>query len=110
MHIGSHVMISGGSMVRKDVPPFIKAARDPLSYAGVNSIGLRRRGYSNEQISQIQDIYRIVYQNGFNNSQAIAYIEAELPASKDRDEVLLFLKTSSRGIIKGYSTGDDPSD
>jgi UDP-N-acetylglucosamine acyltransferase len=101
-HIGKHVMLSGGSLVRKDVPPYIKAGREPLSYAGVNSIGLRRRDFSNEVICQIQDIYRIIYQKGYNNSQALEVIEAEMPASRERDEILLFLKDSKRGIIKGY--------
>ena len=95
-------MLSGGSLVRKDVPPYIKAGREPLSYAGVNSIGLRRREFSNEIITQIQDIYRIIYQKGYNNSQALEVVEAELPASKERDDILLFIKDSKRGIIKGY--------
>lgn len=102
VHIGKHVMISGGSLVRKDVPPYIKAGREPLSYAGVNSIGLRRRGYSNEKIREIQDLYRYIYQKGLNNTQAVELIEAELPASPERDEVILFVKNSKRGIIRGY--------
>jgi UDP-N-acetylglucosamine acyltransferase len=101
-HIGSHVMIGGGSLVRKDVPPFIKAGREPLSYVGINSIGLRRRNYSNEKIREIQDIYRYIYQKGLNTSQAVEIIEAEMPASQERDEVLLFVKDSKRGIIRGY--------
>ncbi len=104
VNIGSHVMISGGSLVRKDVPPFTKAAREPLSYVGVNSIGLRRRGFSNETISQIQEIYRRIYLRGMNVSQAVAVIEAELPATAERDEILSFIGRSSRGIMKGYST------
>ena len=101
-HIGCHVMIQGGSHVNKDVPPYIKAAREPISYCGVNSIGLRRRNYSNEQIRDIQEIYRYLYQSGLNNSDAIERIEAELPATKERDEIILFIKNSPRGIIKGY--------
>ena len=101
-HIGSHVMIQGGSRVNKDVPPYVKAGRDPLSYAGVNSIGLRRRGYTNEQIRDIQDTYRYLYQSGMNTSHAIERIEAELPATKERDEIILFVRNSPRGIIKGY--------
>ena len=101
-HIGKHVMLSGGSLVRKDVPPYIKAGREPLSYAGINSIGLRRRGFSNETITELQDIYRIIFQKGYNNSQALEVIEAEMPASNERDEILLFIKDSKRGIIKGY--------
>ncbi len=101
-HIGSHSMIQGGSKVSKDVPPFVTAGREPLSFAGVNSIGLRRRGYTNEQIRDIQDVYRYLYQSGMNTSHAVERITAELPATKERDEILLFIKNSPRGIIKGY--------
>lgn len=100
--IGKHVLISGGSLVRKDIPPYTKAAREPISYVGVNSIGLRRRGYNSEQINQIQDIYRIIYLKGLNNSQALSVIEAEVPATPERDEILTFIQKSSRGIMKGY--------
>lgn len=101
-HIGSHVMVQGGSKVNKDIPPFITAGREPLSYAGINSIGLRRRGYTNEQIRDIQDVYRYIYLKGMNTSHAIERIMAELPATNERDEILLFVKNSPRGIIKGY--------
>jgi len=101
-HIGSHVMISGGSLVRKDVPPFIKAGREPLSYVGINSIGLRRRNYNNDKIRETQDIYRYIYQKGLNTAQAVEIIEAEMPATPERDEMLLFVKDSKRGIIRGY--------
>ena len=102
--IGEHAMISGGSLVRKDVPPFTKAAKEPLSYVGINSIGLRRRGFSTEKIREIQDIYRIVYQKNYNNSQAIDFIEAEMEATPERDEIITFIKNSSRGIMKGYTS------
>ncbi|NOY96336.1 MAG: acyl-ACP--UDP-N-acetylglucosamine O-acyltransferase [Chlorobi bacterium] len=101
-HIGSHVLVSGGSLVRKDVPPYIKAGREPLSYVGINSIGLRRRNYKNEKIREIQDIYRYIYQKGLNIMQAAEIIEAEMPATSERDEILLFVKDSKRGIIRGY--------
>ena len=104
VHIGSHVMLQGGSKVGKDVPPFVTAGRDPLSYAGVNSIGLRRRGFSNEIIQSIQDTYRILYKKGLNTTQAIEQIEAELSASKERDEIIVFAKESQRGIISSIST------
>lgn len=107
VHVGAHVMVGGGSLVRMDVPPFIKAARDPLSYVGINSIGLRRRGFENGRIHQIQDIYRYLFQKGNNTSQAIDLIEANLEATADRDEVILFIRNSKRGIIKGYSVGSD---
>lgn len=103
VNIGAHVMISGGSLVRKDVPPFTKAAREPLSYVGVNSIGLRRRGFSTEKINEIQNIYRYIYLKGNNVSQALEYIEANLPATSERDEIITFISKSSRGIMKGYS-------
>ncbi len=103
VNIGTHVMISGGSLVRKDVPPFTKAAREPLSFVGINSIGLRRRGFSPEKIKEIQDIYRVIYLKGYNVTQAVAIIEAEMPATSERDEVISFISNSSRGIMKGYS-------
>jgi UDP-N-acetylglucosamine acyltransferase len=102
VHIGSHVMVAGGSLVRKDIPPFIKAGREPLAFEGINSIGLRRRNFSNEKIREVQDIYRYIYLKGFNTSQAIEVIEAEMPASPERDEIILFIKDSKRGIIRGY--------
>ena len=102
-HIGKHVMLQGGSKVNKDIPPFITAAREPISYAGVNSIGLRRRGYSDAQINNIQEIYRLIFQSSMNTSDAIERLEAELPATPERDEVVLFIRNSSRGILKGYS-------
>ena len=101
-HIGAHVMLQGGSLVNKDIPPYIKAGRLPVSYAGVNSIGLRRRGFTNEQISEIQEIYRYLYLSGLNNSDAVDRIEAELPASKERDDIIMFVRNSKRGIIRGY--------
>ena len=102
VHIGKHVMVSGGSLVRKDVPPYIKAAREPLSFAGVNSIGLRRRNFSNEKITEIQDIYRNIFLSKMNNNQAIEKIEAEMKATTERDEIILFIRNSKRGVIKGY--------
>ncbi len=101
-HIGSHVMIQGASRVTKDIPPFITAGREPLTFAGINSIGLRRRGYSAEQIRDIQDIYKAIYHSGKNVSQAIEHIEAEFPVTEERDIITSFIKNSPRGIIKGY--------
>jgi UDP-N-acetylglucosamine acyltransferase len=106
VNIGAHVMISGGSLIRKDVPPFTKAARDPLSFVGINSVGLRRRGFSSEKINEIQDLYRIIYLKSLNVTQAVTYIETEMPATKERDEIISFITSSSRGIMKGYSTKD----
>ena len=100
--IGDHAFVAGGSLVRKDIPPFVKAAREPLSYAGVNSVGLRRRGFDSDKIKEIQSIYRILYQKNFNNTQATQIIEAEMEASTERDDILQFIRLSQRGIMKGY--------
>jgi UDP-N-acetylglucosamine acyltransferase len=94
-------MISGGSLVRKDVPPFTKAGREPLSYAGINSIGLRRREFNDEQVAEIQETYRYIYQKGLNNQEALAQIEQHIPASAHRDEIINFVRDSERGIMKG---------
>ena len=101
--IGSHSFVAGGSLVRKDVPPYVKAAREPLSYVGINSVGLRRRGFDSKKIREIQNIYRLLYQKNYNNSQACEIIEAEMEASNERDEILMFIKNSHRGIMKGYT-------
>ncbi|MFV0482676.1 MAG: acyl-ACP--UDP-N-acetylglucosamine O-acyltransferase [Bacteroidales bacterium] len=102
VHIGAHSFISGGSLVGKDVPPYIKAARNPLSYVGINSIGLRRRQFTTEKIREVQDIYRYIFQRGMNTTQACDFIESEMSATVERDDILLFVRESKRGIIKGY--------
>jgi len=99
-HIGAHVMIGGGSKVRIDVPPFIKADRDPLSYLGLNSVGLTRRGFEKARIDEIHNIYRIIYQSGLNFSQALERVEKEFKASPDRDYILNFIRQSERGVIR----------
>ena len=99
-HIGAHVMIGGGSKVRIDVPPFIKADRDPLSYLGLNSVGLTRRGFEKERIDEIHNIYRVIYQNGMNISQALDKVEKDFKSSPDRDYILEFIRKSERGIIR----------
>ncbi len=100
--IGSHVMIQGGSRVSKDIPPFVTAGREPVSYCGINSIGLRRRGYNNDEIREIQDIFRYLYLSGLNTTNAIEKIEEELPATKYREHIVGFIKQSERGILRGY--------
>jgi UDP-N-acetylglucosamine acyltransferase len=99
-HVGAHVMIGGGGKIRIDVPPFIKADRDPLSFMGLNSVGLTRRGFGKERIDEIHEIYRAIYQKGMNISQALDYIEKEFKASPDRDYILEFIRKSERGIIR----------
>ncbi len=101
--IGSHSFITGGTLVRKDVPPYIKAAREPISYAGINSVGLRRRGFTPDKIREVQEIYRLLYQKNYNTSQALEIIETEMEATPERDEIIMFIRSSSRGIMRGYS-------
>ncbi len=100
--IGAHSMIGGQIKVARDVPPYIKAAHTQVSYIGVNSIGLRRRGFSNEDITAIQDIYRIIFQSQLSTRTAVERVEAEFVPSYYRDAILEFIKSSSRGIIKQY--------
>ncbi len=99
--IGAHTMVGGGSLVRKDVPPFVKASREPLSYVGVNSVGLRRRGFKEEQIESIQDIYRELFVNGSNVTRSIDRIINELRPSNERTLILEFINASEKGIIRG---------
>ncbi len=102
--IGEHSMVGGGSLVRKDVPPYIKAAREPLSYVGVNSVGLRRRGFTNDQINHILGVYRILFTKGYNISNAIDIISTTIEATKERDNILSFLGNANRGVLKGFRT------
>jgi UDP-N-acetylglucosamine acyltransferase len=99
--IGAHVMVGGGSRIRVDVPPFIKADRDPLIYLGLNTVGLTRRGFEKERIDEIHNIYRIIYQNRMNFTQALEHIEKEFKPSADRDYIISFIRNSERGVIRG---------
>jgi UDP-N-acetylglucosamine acyltransferase len=99
-HIGAHVMIGGGGKVRIDVPPFVKADREPLAYLGLNTVGLTRRGFDKERIDNIHNIYRVIYQKGFNFSQALEHVEKEFKQSADRDYIIEFIRNSERGIIR----------
>lgn len=108
--IGQHAFIAGGSLVRKDVPPYIKAGRSPLSYAGVNSVGLKRRGFPVDKTNQILDIYRVIFNKGMNTSQALEVIEEEFPVTDERDEIITFIRESDRGIVKRYNKGNGEED
>lgn len=101
--IGAHAFIAGGCFVRKNVPPYTKAAREPLSYVGVNSIGLRRRGFKDEQIACIEDTYRVLYVQNNNISQALKVADLELPSSPEKDQILDFIRNSKKGIMRGIS-------
>ena len=102
-HIGAHVMIQGGTRVNKDIPPFIIAARDPVSYCGINSVGLGRRSFTKEQLSSIQETYRLLYMSGLNVSQALEQIVATLPQTPERDLIVDFIKASPRGVVRGIN-------
>jgi UDP-N-acetylglucosamine acyltransferase len=107
VRIGCHVMIQGGSRVTKDIPPYSLAGRDPLKFAGINSVGLRRRGFSTETINQILEIYRIIYQKSMNVSQALAYIDANTTPTPERDVITSFIRNSKRGIVRSIQDGSD---
>ena len=101
--IGEHAMTSGGSLVAKDIPPYVKAAHYPVSFVGANFIGLRRRGFSPEKISEIQEIFRIIFQSGYMYSKACDIVMATCPESPERDEIVAFIRESKRGIIKPFN-------
>ena len=99
-HIGSYVMVGGGTRTGQDIPPFTMAAREPVAYCGLNLVGLRRRGFSRELIENIHNAYRILYQRGKLREECLAQIEAEVPMSKEIEYIIDFVKNSTRGIIK----------
>lgn len=101
VHIGAHSFLAGASKVRKNVPPYIRVAREPLQYIGVNTVGLARRGYEKEVINQIEDIYRLIFVRGHNITNALELVNSELPDTKYRNQILDFIKNSTDGIIKG---------
>lgn len=100
--VGKHVMIQGGTRLGKDIPPFVIAGREPVTYAGINLVGLRRRGFTNEQINQIQEIYRLLYQSGLNFSDAVVKIEQDFERTPEMELIVNFVKSSPRGIVRGY--------
>ncbi len=108
--IGAHSYIAGGTEIIKDIPPYIKAGRHPISYVGVNSVGLQRRGFSSEKINGILEIYRNIYTRGLNITQAKSYIENELPETPERNEILKFINESRRGILKSAAKGEADED
>ena len=104
VNIGDHTYITGGSLVRKNVPPYVKAAREPLSYVGVNRIGLERRGFSKESIDRIQDIYRVLFIKGWSMSKALEHIDKAVPGSKEKTDILEFIHKSEKGLMRGFNS------
>lgn len=96
MHIGTHAFIAGASLIRKNVPPFVRAAREPLSYAGINAVGLRRRGFSEKDIKLIENIYRILFVQNNNITKGLESLAEELGESKIKTEVINFIKNSDK--------------
>ena len=100
-HIGKHAMIGGGSKINKDIPPYSLCGREPVCYAGVNLVGLRRRGFDSDTIRNIKDIYDTIYFQGMNVTDSLAKIESGFPQSEERDTILNFIRNSKRGIVRG---------
>jgi UDP-N-acetylglucosamine acyltransferase len=103
LRIGAHSFVAGGTLVRKDVPPFTKAAREPISYVGINTVGLSRRGFTEKAIQEIEDIYRTIYVRGHSVSNALSIVDQEAPSSVAKDQILKFIRGSKNGIMRGYS-------
>ena len=98
--VGGYGMIQGGSRFSKDIPPFIIAGRDPIAYCGINIVGLRRRGFSNELIENIHNAYRIIYNSGKNTAEALEQVKQEVPMSPEIEYIISFIENSQRGIIR----------
>ena len=98
--VGGYGMIQGGSRFSKDIPPYIIAGRDPIAYCGINTVGLRRRGFSNEMIENIHNTYRIIYNSGKNVSEALEQVKQEIPMSPEIEYIISFIENSRRGIIR----------
>ncbi len=105
VNVGSYAFVTGGSLVRKDVPPYVKAAREPLAYVGINSVGLRRKGFSPNQINEIQEIYRVLFVKHNNVTKALDMIEADFKPTEIRDEIVDFIRNSNRGVMRGFGSG-----
>ena len=109
VRLGAHTYTAAHAIVTKDVPPYIKTGRIPFCFAGINAVGLQRKGFTSEQINEIHEIYRHIYMKGLNTSQALESIESNF-SSKEKDEIVNFIKASKRGIIKSSSKEGDNED
>lgn len=101
IHVGKHAFVGGGTLVRKNIPPYVKAAREPIGFAGVNAIGLRRKGYSDDDVKQIEDIYRALFVMNNTINKGVELIKSTLPETPYREEILEFIAASDKGIIRG---------
>lgn len=108
-HIGTHAMVGGACKVNKDIPPYSLCGRDPICYAGVNIVGLRRRGFDSDVIRNIRDIYDTIYFQGYNISDGCARVDAGFPASDEKNEILNFIRNSKRGIVRANDSNEKGS-
>jgi UDP-N-acetylglucosamine acyltransferase len=99
--IGAHTFVAGYSQIRKSIPPYVRCAREPLQYIGVNTVGLSRRGFSPEVIKQIEDIYRIIFVRGLSMTNALDMVEKEIPDVEAKTQILSFIRNEKNGIIRG---------
>lgn len=99
-HIGGYIMVQGGSRTSMDIPPYIIVGREPARYCGLNIVGLRRRGFSNETITNIRNAYRLIYESDNNVSTGLAKIKETIPMTPEIEYIVNFIeKQSERGII-----------
>ncbi|MEJ7626363.1 MAG: acyl-ACP--UDP-N-acetylglucosamine O-acyltransferase [Ferruginibacter sp.] len=110
IRVGAHTYVAGDTVINKDVPPFIKAGRSPLSYVGVNSVGMQRRGFTSSTINEVLDIYRNIYNKGLNISQSLEYVDLKLPASTEKNSIVSFIRESKKGIVKVSNKEDSDDD
>jgi UDP-N-acetylglucosamine acyltransferase len=104
VRIGRHAMVGGGFRVPKDIPPYVLSGGHPMSYHGINAIGLRRRGFSVDDLQSIRQAYKYIYRSSMNVSQATEYVAAHLGDSEVVRTILEFIRASKRGIIPGCRT------
>ena len=107
VHIGDHSMVQGGTLLSQDLPPYIIVRNDTLRFAGINKVGLSRRGFTPERIGEIHDACRILFQSGLNYMAGCEEVERQIPQSPERDYLLQFIRESKRGIIKPYASKID---
>ncbi len=100
VRVGSYAFVGGGSRLQQDVPPFVRVAGNPIEVAGVNSIGLKRHGFGDEDLSNIKKAYRLLYRSGLNVSQALERIASDCELNKDIEDLMAFIRRSERGIVR----------
>jgi len=104
--IGKHAYIGGQTAIRKDVPPFVKAAREPISYMGINVVGLHRRNFPHHQIESISQIYHLLFVGNHSTTSGINLVKDKIPDNEIKAEILQFIQDSKIGVIKRSSKSD----